>query len=215
MSEYVQIQTYATCNQQTLQEVLQRYQNVIAQLGCNDPQALAWILQIEWPTFEDDILGDIYAAPFQLTPDQKQSIDCVGISISLYTRLAVPRVEEPVAWVAFNLLFDAESLRKELTSAYTKEAGSIIWLIMCELAKSFREIGVYFTDSWQDNLSWRALSEDVGDPWSFDLAIFPRTQAEHFAVVPPGFHGTIVERDFGFAQENRWITLPWQTDNSQ
>ena len=33
MSEHVQIQTYATCTQQTLQEVLQRYQNVIAHLA--------------------------------------------------------------------------------------------------------------------------------------------------------------------------------------
>ena len=71
MSKYVQIQTYATCNQQTLQEVLQRYQNVIAQLGCNDPQALAWILQDRMADIEDRYLGDIYAAPFQLTPDQK------------------------------------------------------------------------------------------------------------------------------------------------
>ncbi len=214
MSEYVQIQAYATCNQQTFQEVLQRYQNVIAQLGCSDPQALTWILQVAWPTPEDDTFGDIYAVPFQLNPDQKQSIDCVGISISIYTQLAVPRVDEPSAWVGFNLLFDAESLRKEHTSAYTSEAGTIIWHSMRELAKSFREIGVYFTDSWQDNLSWRAVSEDVGDPWSFDLAIFPRTQAEHFAVVPPGFQGTIVEHDFGFAQENRWVTLPWQREIS-
>ena len=45
MSEHVQIQTYATCTQQTLQEVLQRYQNVIAKLACDDPQALTWISQ--------------------------------------------------------------------------------------------------------------------------------------------------------------------------
>ena len=214
MSEYVQIQTYATCNQQTFQEVLQRYQNVIAQLGCNDPQALVWISHIEWPSSEDDILGDIYAASFRLAPDPKQSIDCVGISISVYTRLAVPSVEVPPTWVSFNLLFDAEILRKEHTSLYTTETGKIIWHIMSKLAASFHEIGVYFTDGWQDNLSWRALSENVGDPWSFDLAIFPRTQAEHFAVVPPGFQGTIIERDFGFAQENRWATLPWQTEIS-
>jgi hypothetical protein len=214
MSEHVQIQTYATCTQQTLQEVLQRYQNVIAHLRCDDPQALAWISQIEWPTTDDDTFGDIYAAPFRLTTDQKQGIDCIGMSISFYTRLAVPSIETLPTWIGFNLLFDAQSLRQEHTSAYTAEAGVIIWHIMSDLAKSFREIGVYFTDSWQDNLSWRVLSEDVGDPWSFDLAIFPRTQAKHFAVVPSGFQGTLVENDFCFAQENRWVTLPWQTDNS-
>jgi hypothetical protein len=214
MSEHVQIQTYATYTQQTLQEILQRYQDVIAHLGCDDPQALTWISQIEWPTGDDDSFGDIYAAPFQLTTDQKQSIDCIGMSISFYTQLAVPSIEVLPTWIGFNLLFDAQSLRKEHTSAYTAEAGVIIWHLMAVLAKSFREIGVYFTDSWQENLSWRVLSEDVGDPWSFDLAIFPRTQAKHFAVVPSGFQGTMIEQDFCFAQENRWVTLPWQTNNS-
>ncbi len=214
MSEHVQIQTYATCSQKTLREVLQRYRNSIANMGCNDPQALTWISQVEWPADNDDSFGDIYAAPFQLTLDQKQSIDCIGMSISFYTQVAIPSIEALPTWIGFNLIFDAQSLRKEHTSAYTTEAGVIIWHIMSELARSFREIGVYFTDSWQENLSWRVLAEDVGDPWSFDLAIFPRTQAKHFAVVPSGFQGTMVENDFCFAQENRWITLPWKNENS-
>jgi hypothetical protein len=214
MSEHVQIQTYATYTQQTLREVLQRYQKVIANLGCDDPQALTWISRIEWPTADDDTFGDIYAAPFRLSPDQNQSIDCIGMSISFYTQVAVPSIEALPTWIGFNLLFDAQSLRKEHTSVYTAEAGVIIWHIMSFIAKSFREIGVYFTDEWQENLSWRVLSEDVGDPWSFDLAIFPRTQARHFAVVPSGFQGTMVEQDFCFAQENRWVTLPWKADKS-
>jgi hypothetical protein len=80
---------------------------------------------------------------------------------------------------------------------------------MSELAATFREVGIYFTDEWQDNRSWRAVVEDAGDPWLFDLAIFPRELAEHFKMVPAGFQGTVVERGFGFAQSNRWETLPW------
>src|SRR5450432_1986121 len=147
MSEHVQIQTYATCNQSTLQKILQRYQSVIAHLRCDDPQALTWITQIEWPDTNDDSFGDIYAAPFQLTPDQKPGIDCIGMSISFYTQVAVPSIEALPTWIGFNLLFDAQNLRKEHTSAYTTQTGVVIWHIMSELAKSFREIGVYFTDS--------------------------------------------------------------------
>lgn len=210
MSEHVQIQAYATCDEQTFQEVLQQYRDILTRLGCNDVELLTWILQLTWPASDEDNFGDIYAAPFQLMPDQKHSIECVGVSISLYTQIAAPSIEVQPAWVGFNLLFDADSLRKEHSSSYTKEAGLLIWNIMREMIASFHEIGVYFTDSWQDNLSWRALSEGTGDPWSFDLAIFPRTQAEHFADVPIGFQGTMVGQNFGFAQENRWIELPWQ-----
>ncbi len=210
MPEYVQIQTYATCDRRIFHSVLQLYRETLEQrLGCNDPQLIAWFSQINWPTSEEDSFGDIYASSFELAPEKSGKITCAGMDVSLYTQLAVPVLENRPDWVGFNLLFDAASLRKDHTSIYKPEVGAIIWYIMSELGRSFREVGVYLTDERQDNLAWRALAEEVGDPWSFDLAIFPREQAERFSTVPAGFKGTMVERDFGFAQENRWATLPW------
>ncbi len=207
MPDYVQIQTYAACDKRTLEGVLERYRNVLERLGCNDQRLLAWLSQITWPASEEDSFGDIYASPFTLAAGE--TLTCAGMDVSLYPESGAPTLEIRPAWLGFNLLFDANSLRKEHSSLYRTEIGAPLWHIMRELESSFREIGVYLTDEWQENLAWRALSEETGSPWSFDLAIFPREQAEHFSAVPPGFQGTIVDRDFGFAQANRWTVLPW------
>jgi hypothetical protein len=209
MPASIQIQTYATCDRRTFGDVLQRYCKVLERLGCNDLQLFAWFAQINWPTSEDDSFGDIYASSFELAPANRRTLTCAGIDVSLYTQPGVPSLEILPTWVGFNILFDAASLRKEHTSIYRTEVGTLLWQSMCELESTFREIGVYLTDEWQYNLAWRALAEKVGDPWAFDLAIFPREQAERFSSVPAGFQGTVVERDFGFAQENRWSPLPW------
>jgi hypothetical protein len=211
MPDYIQIQTYATCDKLTFEDVLARYRDVLERLGCNDRQLLAWLSQIAWPSSEEDGFGDIYASPFTLTAGGG-TVTCAGTAVSLYTEQGVPTQEIRPAWLGLNLLFEADSLRIEHSSLYRPEISATLWHIMRELEGSFREIGAYLTDEWQENLAWRALAEETGSPWAFDLAIFPREQAEPFAVVPAGFQGTMVGRDFGFAQENRWMVLPWQAD---
>lgn len=209
MPDYVQIQTYATCDQWTFESVLARYRDVLERLGCCDQQLFTWLSQITWPTSEEDSFGDIYASPFTLSSDG--TVSCAGMAVSLYTEPGAPTLEIRPAWLGCNLLFEADSLRMAHSSLYKPETGVTLWHIMCELESSYREVGVYLTDEWQENLAWRALAEETGSLWAFDLAIFPREQAEHFAVVPAGFQGTMVGRDFGFAQENRWTVLPWST----
>ena len=84
-----------------------------------------------------------------------------------------------------------------------------MWHIMCELIASFPEMGVFLTDEWQENRSWRVLTEGEGNPWAFDLAIFPRKLAHDFDPTPAEFEGTVLDQAFGFALQKRWETLPW------
>ncbi|HLZ59145.1 MAG TPA: hypothetical protein VKR06_19550 [Ktedonosporobacter sp.] len=209
MPEYVQIQTYATCTARTFPEVLQQYKEAIERAGCKDQNVLNWLAQIKWPTSDDDGFGDIYAAPFALTPAGVAGVECDGMEVSLYLNAAVPSLEQPPSWVGFNLLFALETVKEHAIATYKAGVGGTLWLIMNELAGAFPEPGVYFTDEWQDNRSWRALTEHVGDPWQFDLAIFPRALANRFEMIPAGFQGTVVEHGFSFAQVNRWEKLPW------
>jgi hypothetical protein len=215
MPEYAQIQTYATYTARNLQTLLQLYRTVLEQLGCTDAQVIAWLSQVEWPASEEEGFGDIYASPFSLHPvDDGEPIECAGLSISFYTQSGAPSLEDPPLWIAFNLLFDIAKIRRRAAPVYRSGVGGAVWHIMRELAESFREVGIYFTDEWQENQSWRAIAENVGDPWVFDLAIFPRELAERFKEVPPGFQGTVIEGGFGFAQENRWPVLPWDEAGS-
>jgi hypothetical protein len=215
MPEYAQIQTYATYTARNLQTLLQLYRTVLEQLGCTDAQVIAWLSQVEWPASEEEGFGDIYASPFSLHPvDDGEPIECAGLSVSFYTQSGAPSLEDPPLWIAFNLLFDVAKIRRRAAPVYRSGVGGAIWHIMRELAESFREVGIYFTDEWQENQSWRAIAENVGDPWVFDLAIFPRELAERFKEVPPGFQGTVIEGGFGFAQENRWPDLPWDEAGS-
>jgi hypothetical protein len=209
MPEYAQVQTYATYTTGNLQMLLQRYRTVLEQLGCTDAQVIAWLSQIEWPASEEEGFGDIYASPFSLHPADVEPIECAGLSVSFYTQSGNPSLEDPPSWIVFNLLFDIATVRQPATSIYQAGVGGAIWQIMRELAESFREVGVYFTDEWQENQPWRAISEAIGDPWVFDLAIFPRELADRFKEVPAGFQGTVIDGGFGFAQENRWPALPW------
>lgn len=217
MTGYIQIQTYATCdkrNTHTFISIIERFRDTLQRLGCKDEQVLEWFLQISWPSSDDDGFGDIYASSFELNPEGSEPITCAGVDVSLYIQSAVPSIDEPPAWVGLNLLFDADQLKANLHSTYKKGVGKSIWKIMQELATTFREVGVYLTDDWQSNHAWRALVEQSGDPWIFDLGIFPRQHAERFAMIPSGFQGTVIEGDFGFAQENRWDQLPWKDDSS-
>jgi hypothetical protein len=93
---------------------------------------------------------------------------------------------------------------------FSAAAGYTIWNILQGLAYTFTEIGAYFTDEWQENQAWRVIAEAAGDPWMFDLGIFPRKLAARFEMIPAGFKGTVVEAGFGFAQINRWQALPWE-----
>ncbi len=213
--EYVQIQTYATCNERTYAIIASHYRLVLEQLGCTDTRVLNWLDDVRWPTSDDDGLGDIYAAPFTLTPVQEDkspptTIECAGLEIHLYIDAAIPSTEELPSWIGFNLLFDASALHEHVTSPYSVKVGPLLWAIIQKQAGAFRELGAYLTDGWQENQPWRALAAQLGNPWDFDLAIFPRTQAERFAEVPAGFKGTVTPQGFAFAQTNRWEQLPWE-----
>src|SRR5262249_23283304 len=134
---------------------------------------------------------------------------------SLYTQPGVPTLEDPPTWLGLNLPLDTTRLRAHVTDAYKKGIGGALWLILRELAFTFGELGAYFTDPWHENLAWRAIVENSGDPWAFELAIFPRSLSNHFKEVPAGFQGTVLEGAFGFAQANRWQVLPWLEADQQ
>jgi hypothetical protein len=155
------------------------------------------------------MFGDIYASPFELSPDNTTDITCAGMHVSLYSYSAVPSIEEQPTWVGLNLLFEAQTLKNRKTGVYRSGVGDLLWRIMRELMASFPEVGVYLTDEWQENRSWRALTEGEGNPWAFDLAIFPRKLANDFDPIPAEFEGTVLDQAFGFAREKRWKTLPW------
>ncbi len=212
MSDYAQVQTYATCNERTYSLVAAHYRLVLEQLGCSNVLVLQWLDSLRWPTSDEDGPGDVYAAPFMLTPIDisNQTIECAGIEVSLYDNAAIPSTAELPTWVGFNLLFDVDMLHPGSGAPYSEKTGTLLWHIVRKQAGAFRELGAYFTDEWQENQPWRALTAQLGNPWDFDLAIFPRSQAEHFSEVPAGFEGTVTAQGFGFAQANRWQKLPWK-----
>lgn len=205
-----QIQTYASCVQATYPDVIRRYRDVLVKLGCTDQNVLDWVTEITWPRSDNDGFGDIYAAPVHLAPAENIELECSGIEVSLYTQPAIPSLEELPSWVGFNLLVDTELMQAHTSFPYSPEAGKTIWHILQELALAFPEIGAYFTDEWQENQAWRVIAERAGDPWVFDLGVFPRKLAGHFEMVPSGFKGTVVDAGFGFIQTNRWQSLPWE-----
>jgi hypothetical protein len=209
MPEYIQIQTYAKCNEDNFTTLLRRYRDVLRQLGCEDRGVLTWLSALSWPTTEDDMFGDICASPFTLSLDNMDDIACAGLHILVFSYSAVPSIEELPAWIGLNLLFDSETLKNDKTDRYHPGVGAILWQIMLELIATFSEMGVYLTDEWQENRTWRVLAEGEGNPWAFDLAIFPRRLSHDFEPTPPEFEGTVLEQTFGFALEKRWETLPW------
>ncbi len=209
MPEYIQIQTYAKCNEDTFTTLLKRYRDVLRQLGCEDRHVLTWLSTLSWPTSEDDMFGDIYAAPFTLSLDNMNDITCAGSHVSVFSSSAAPSIEELPTWLGLNLLFDSETLKNGKTDMYYPGVGASIWQIMLELSVAFPEMGVYLTDEWQENRTWRVLTEGEGNPWAFDLAIFPRRLSHDFEPTPAEFEGTALEQAFGFALEKRWEMLPW------
>ncbi|HTI13102.1 MAG TPA: hypothetical protein VL461_00830 [Dictyobacter sp.] len=214
MPGYAQIQTYATCNAITLPERLQSYQQALEKLGCQDQEVLSWLNTITWPESDDDNFGDVYAAPVILKPTSVQPVVTAGIEVSLFTQPAVPSIEELPSWIGFNFLIERDTIGAHVADPYTEEAAASLWQILETMFQHFHEVGVYFTDEWQENQAWRAIVENAGDPWMFDLAIFPRTLAEHFQMVPAGFKGSLVgQKGFTFAQANRWTVLPWEVSD--
>ncbi len=209
MPAQAQIQTYTTYTQATFPELLQRFRTTLIRLGCEDEQVLDWVISISLPESEDDSFGDVYASPVTLAPAGVQKITCEDIEIALYTKLAVPSIEELPSWISFTLLIDTAELQATPTSPYSAEAGRTIWHILLELARTFPELGAYFTDEWQENLVWRTLVEKVGNPWIFEMGIFPRNLAQYFEAVPSSYQGTVIDGGFGFALGNRWQQLPW------
>ena len=209
MAEYAQIQTYASCTADTFPQVLQRYRAALVTLGCTDARVLNWLQDIRWPQSEEDGLGDVYAASVVLSPPGKKAITSAGIEVSLYIDLAVLSTEDLPAWIGFNILLETTDLRDNQVSPYRAAEGQSIWHTLLTLYAAFPEVGAYFTDEWQENQAWRVIIERHGDPWIFELGIFPRILASQFAEVPTGFQGTVIDGGFGFAQTNRWECLPW------
>ncbi len=209
MPSYTQIQTYATCSQGTFPSVLQHHWEALSRLGCTDQQVRDWLTHISWPVSDDDAYGDVYASSVTLAPAPAEEITFSGIEVSLYIQPGVPTIEGSASWVGLNLLLDVNHLKAHSTGVYNPGSGRILWHILSELSRTSPEIGAYFTDEWQENQAWRAIVENMGDPWAFDLAIFPRTLAKHFEMVPAGFQGTVIDGGFGFAPANRWSILPW------
>jgi hypothetical protein len=209
MPSQAQIQAYATYTQTTFPKLLQRFRAALTRLGCEDEHILDWVMSVSLPEADDDSFGDVYALPVTLAPAGVQKITCEDIEIALYTQLAVPSIEELPSWVGFTLPIDTTALQAEPTSPYNAEAGRTIWHILLELAHTFPELGVYFTNEWQENLVWRTIVEKAGNPWIFEMGIFPRDLAQHFEAVPSSYQGTVIDGGFGFALNNRWQQLPW------
>lgn len=207
--DYTQIQTYMTCDPTTWNYVLRRYWLALAQLGCTDTRVREWLASIPWPQDDEDGFGDIFAAPLALQPPHQATILCAGIEVSLYAQPGIPTIEEPPAWLGLNLLIDPDRLRAQATEPYKPGVGGSLWSILLTLANEFGELGAYFTDPWQENAAWRAIVEESGDPWAFELAIFPRSLSNHFQEVPAGYQGIVLDGSFGFALANRWNMMPW------
>ncbi|GHO44297.1 hypothetical protein [Ktedonospora formicarum] len=205
-----QIQAYATYTRDNFDTLLERYRSALKDLGCHDQGVLQWLAELHWPQSEDDSFGDIYPAEFTLTPTASITLVCTGIDVALYPDIGAPTLEEePASWIGINLQFESETLQEEIHSVYKSGIGGAIWHTLRTLAKAFPELGVYFTEEWQENRSWRSIVEEAGDPWAFELAIFPRKLAPFFESVPAGFDGTVTKEGFGFAQSNRWSIAPW------
>ncbi len=209
MPSQAQIQTYTTYTQATFPELLQRFRAALVRLGCEDQQVLDWVISVTLPESKDDSFGDVYASPVTLSLPGIQNIVCEDIEIALYTELAIPSVEELPTWVGFTLPIDTTELQDAPAAPYNVGAGRAIWHILLELSHTFPELGAYFTDEWQENQVWRTIVEKAGDPWVFEMGIFPRNLAQYFETVPDGYQGTVIDGAFGFAQGNRWQQLPW------
>ncbi len=209
--QYIQIQTYAHCNEYLFTTVCKAYQMALQHLHCGDERVLDWLAQLRWPHNEDESFGDIYASPFTLMPDESSSIACEALDLSLFLHSSTFELEETRPWANFNLLFNANAIRTSTGKTYTQQAARQLWIIMRELANSFRELGVYLTDEWQEHRTWQTITQGFGDPWTFDLAIMPRSVAqEHFYQPPTSFCVYRQEHDMAFAQLDRWQILPWQ-----
>jgi hypothetical protein len=76
-------------------------------------------------------------------------------------------------WISCELLIQTGDLRN---GDYLEKTYELVEELSYEMAKEFRQTGVYFTDKAQDGQDFERLrTKDKGNLWQFDYALIPGT----------------------------------------
>jgi hypothetical protein len=206
MPEYTQIETYRTCTRQTAPLVTAQYVTLLKHLHCTDSHLLETLLNVTWPSKEDEVWNFTSFSPFSLTAETMEEIACAGVAMMQDATALLAQHDK--AWIAYDLYFEARTLRNRSTSRYLPKQGGTLWSLLRRFA-SFGELGAYLTDEGQDGDTYQALTEGGGHLWSFDLALIPLALAHHFQPVPPLYERVVVQEGIACARRDRWVAFPW------
>jgi hypothetical protein len=116
------------------------------------------------------------------------------------------------------LIFDADAVQEGSSFSsdgplfYKNEARKVFWFILDTLSKKTRNEGCYLTNPLSATQSWKAVQGKESHFWWIELSIVPQNIYTRFLPVPENF---IVKRQdtLGiFAQKERWIQMPWESN---
>jgi hypothetical protein len=211
IGSYTQIQTFLSlANKKEFEQALEAYQQLLSQIGYDNPQLEEWLSNSTWNVIEGLGHGDVFSW---------QPVTVMGQQFRLAPYISGATSDElgsvPGRWVALNIAFPTSDLEVSRVPpgepTYKPGVGRPLWQVMRIVSSLFSQSGVYLTDELDDSAPWYALLKGKRDTlWSFDLALIPMHLTEVFSSVPSSHQRASFGSGIGFARRKRWLSLPWE-----
>ena len=119
-----------------------------------------------------------------------------------------PELDGP--WIEFSLDMETEVLCSLDTGRYLDRFFPPLLELMLGLLDITGDIGVYFTNEWDDGEPWLGVIEnDPERAWQFDMAVIPKRLMSFYRELAPGFAVYPHDRALVLVNLDTWEELEW------
>ncbi len=201
MSELSNIQTYEKIDGSNFRPTLDRFCNVLKNIGIWNDEIKEAFDDFKWKIEED---GFVYSSIMQLGyfPSKVS-----GVKIRPLVMVYTPAIDGIFKdnWIGCDLLIEAKELRNFTDGEFYSYTSDLVKTLTVEMQKEFKQTGVYFTDEAQDGSDFDGIrSNDMEKLWQFDYAIIPLTLENHYSIKPTTHTIIRHENHIEAWYENRW-----------
>ena len=212
MPEYHNIEAYADLGKHSLLDVKNNIAQILTEMGCEQKVLADWLEAVQkWEHAEDGVVYSGSNGPRMSFSFSGNTFD-VRFVVLGWTPKTFPELNND--WLAFELLFETDKIDDSLDPKlirYKQEAQPVIWYLLKLFAQYFPDLGVFFTDEYQDGRAWSGLTKNASVKyWDFEAAIIQVPIQDRYKPVANGYFSQNSNGQLWLARKSSWETPPWQ-----
>ncbi|MCR5887666.1 hypothetical protein LRS06_07715 [Hymenobacter sp. J193] len=181
MPELSNIQTYEKINNSNFEPTLNRFANVLKNIGLWNTEIKTDFDSVKWEVEDNRFIYSSVAELGYFTSNLS------SIKIRPLFTIYTPAIDDTFNenWIGCEFLIEANEIRSYKNGKLHAYAYDLVRALVFEMHKEFKQTGVYFTDEAQDGGDFDGVRCNVPEKlWQFDYALIPSSLEKLYSKKP-------------------------------